>query len=121
MTTSSGAQAERWAQAFLEQRGLHTLATNFRCRLGEIDLVMMDRDTVVFVEVRRRGQSRFGHALDTVDRRKRKKLALAAAFFLQTHPHLAKRRCRFDVIAYDTQGSEVETPRWIDNAFTTQP
>lgn len=121
MTTSSGAQAEQWARAFLEQQGLRTLTTNFRCRAGEIDLVMMDRETLVFVEVRRRRTSRFGRAVETIDPRKRKKLSVAAAFFLQTHPHLANRGCRFDVIAYDTQASDTKTLHWIHNAFDTQP
>ncbi|MDF2491420.1 MAG: hypothetical protein K0S77_4042, partial [Pseudomonas sp.] len=61
--TSQGQLAERQAMAFLQAQGLQLLAQNWRCRGGELDLVMLDRDTVVFVEVRYRLHADFGGAL----------------------------------------------------------
>ena len=112
-----GARWERAAQRELERNGLRLRAANVRYRGGELDLVMDDRDVLVFVEVRyRRGQG-FGGGGASVDTRKRIKLARAASLYLSSKPWLANRACRFDVVA--VSGSD-EAPRfdWIRNAFT---
>ena len=112
-----GARWERAAQRELERNGLRLRAANVRYRGGELDLVMDDRDVLVFVEVRYRRGERFGGGASSVDARKRLKLARAAGLYLSSKPWLATRPCRFDVVA--VTGSE-DAPRfdWIRNAFT---
>ena len=111
-----GAEAERWALLWLRRRGLHPLATNYRCRGGEIDLVMRDRETLVFVEVRFRSSDAFGSGAETVGRTKQQRIVRAASRYLQRHPRWADRLCRFDVISMsgDTGHPQVE---WIRDAF----
>jgi len=101
------------ALAFLQAQGLRLLAQNWRCRGGELDLVLLDKDSVVFVEVRYRHSNRFGGAAQSVDGRKQRKLARSAQQFLQQHPALEKKNCRFDVVAL----GEAFRPQWIQNAF----
>jgi len=92
------------------------IVANQRYRVGEIDLVMRDRDIVVFVEVRYRRSTGFGGSAPSVDAAKRRKLVLAAQCFLAEHADLARYGCRFDVVAVD---GSTEAPRveWIRNAF----
>jgi putative endonuclease len=111
----SGRKAEARAREHLERHGLRLLAQNWRCRLGELDLVMLDGDTVVFAEVRYRRHSTWGGALGSVDRRKRDKLIAAATQFLQQETGWSKHPCRFDVIAID-HGNPAPL-NWIRNAF----
>ncbi|HZX52461.1 YraN family protein [Pseudomonas sp. XK-1] len=115
----SGQAAEALARQFLEQRGLRLLAQNWRCRLGELDLVMLDSDTVVFVEVRYRRYSAWGGAAESVDARKREKLSRAAQHFLQQESRWAKHPCRFDVIAITADSPAPAPLNWIQNAFDT--
>ncbi len=115
----SGQAAEALARQFLEQRGLRLLAQNWRCRLGELDLVMLDSDTVVFVEVRYRRHSFWGGAAESVDARKREKLSRAAQHFLQQESRWAKHPCRFDVIAITADSPASAPLNWIQNAFDT--
>lgn len=113
---ATGADWERAAQQHLEAAGLRLLARNQVYRLGEIDMVMRDREVVVFVEVRYRRGAGFGGSVPSVDARKQRKLVLAAQCFLAAHPKLAHAPCRFDVVA--VEGS-AHSPRidWIRNAF----
>lgn len=113
---AEGAAWERRAEKFLVQRGLRTLQRNFLCRCGEIDLVMRDGDTTVFVEVRFRGSGSRAEALASVDRRKQLRLSRAAGIFLHRHRRLGAGPCRFDVIAIDGDGA----PNWVRNAFESQ-
>ena len=76
-----GKDAERLALRHLEQQGLRLLAQNWSCNRGELDLVMLDGDTVVFVEVRYRQHTQWGGALASIDARKCQKLILAAQHF----------------------------------------
>jgi putative endonuclease len=110
----AGSHFEDLALAHLERAGLALIARNATYRHGEIDLVMNDGDTVVFVEVRYRTPSGFGDGLDSVGTHKRAKLVRAAESFLAAHPRLARRPCRFDVIALSGNGSDAE---WCRNAF----
>ena len=118
-----GDAGEDAALAFLRARGLRPLARNVRFKGGELDLVMLDGATLVFVEVRRRGRSEYGDAVDSVDARKARRIALAARLFLQRQPRHAQRDCRFDVVAYDggafggPAAGDVE-PAWLRGAFT---
>ncbi len=110
---------ERYAAKWLEARGLTIIARNFRCRLGEIDLVARQGGTVVFVEVRARRSSRFASAAASVDHRKQQRLLRTAQVYLRKHPAAAQAPCRFDVIAI--QPRQCPAPpevRWIRSAFS---
>ncbi|AYC34204.1 YraN family protein [Pseudomonas cavernae] len=123
MTTHSpqirGRAAEEHARQHLERQGLRLLAQNWLCRRGELDLVMLDGDTVVFVEVRYRRHAAWGGALESVDGRKREKIARAAEYFLQQESRWSKHPCRFDVIAIDAGNHTAARLDWIKNAFDT--
>ena len=109
---TTGASAEQAAEAHLRRQGLRTLARNYRSRFGELDLIMQDGDELVFVEVRRRSSRAYGDGLDSVDRHKQRRLALAAQRYMSRH----RPRClqsRFDVVAVSDQGI-----KWVKNAFT---
>jgi len=108
-----GDAAEDAALALLCAHGLRLLARNLRFKVGELDLVMLDGEVLVFVEVRQRGRADFGDALDSVDLRKARKLALAAQLYLQRHPHHGARACRFDVLGFNADAA----PRWLRHAF----
>tara|TARA_R100001244_G_scaffold21048_10_gene22438 strand:+ start:2367 stop:2741 length:375 start_codon:yes stop_codon:yes gene_type:complete len=118
-TQSSGNAAEALARQHLEQHGLRLLAQNWRCRRGELDLVMLHADTVVFVEVRYRRHTAWGGAAESVDARKREKLITAATYFLQQESRWGKYPCRFDVIAINADGNSPPRLNWIQNAFET--
>lgn len=93
------------------------LQENFGCPVGEIDLIMRDGHTVVFVEVRYRSQSRFGGAIESITMAKQRKIIRAANTYLQRHPRLAKQPCRMDVIAMDDGQDAHESIQWIQDAF----
>ena len=113
---ADGARYEDIALAHLERAGLALIARNYQCRYGELDLVMRERDVVVFVEVRYRGASRFGDGVDSVGAAKRAKLVRAASAFLAEHPRLAGAACRFDVLAIGG-GEDAPSMDWRRNAF----
>lgn len=108
-----GAYAEDLACRFLQRQGLRLLARNYRCRRGEIDLILRDAGNLVFVEVRYRRQDRYGSGLESVDRNKQRRISLCAAHYLQHHPREADRPARFDVVAVGPDGGI----DWIRNAF----
>lgn len=111
-----GAAAETAALARLESAGLKPLARNFRSRYGEIDLIMLDGTTLVFVEVRARGNPLGGGALASVGTAKQGRLLRAAAEFLAVFPAHAQRTCRFDVVGYAGHGSAARC-EWVRQAF----
>ncbi len=108
---NAGAEAERLAARYLQQHGLTLLETNYRCRAGEIDLIMKDGATLVFVEVRQRKRDDFGGAAASIDGRKQYRLVLTAQHYLAgvagTPP------CRFDAVLINGKG-EID---WLKNAF----
>jgi putative endonuclease len=109
-----GAEKERLARAFLERRGLQLVTSNYRCRRGEIDLVMRDGGVLVFVEVRFRSTDLFGTPAETVGTRKQRRLAAAAAHYLQRHR--TRLPCRFDVLAIGNR-DQID---WIRDAFDVE-
>ena len=121
-TIAIGANAEAQAEVFLHAQGLVTRTKNYRCKLGEIDLIMLQKTalgtTFVFVEVRLRTNKRFAHAVETVDYRKQQKIIRTATRFLQEQRLFDKVACRFDVIALDQTGTAPPI-QWIQNAFGT--
>ena len=115
-TGSVGRQAEKFALDHLRDKGLEEIATNFRCRMGEIDLVMLDGDCLVFAEVRFRNQNRFTSAASSVDHHKQRKIIRTAAAFLGRHPQYSNCAVRFDVVGLDQSGDQT-TLKWIRDAF----
>lgn len=113
----TGQHAERLALAHLEARGLALVAQNFRCRTGEIDLVMQAGGTLVFVEVRSRRSSRFASPLESVDFRKRGKLVRAANFFLVKHTAFRRHAVRFDVVSVEGPADGAYRLKWVRDAF----
>ncbi len=116
-SAQSGKDAELQALKYLQQQGLRLLAQNWLCKRGELDLVMLDGDTVVFVEVRYRKHAQWGGALASIDGRKRQKLILAAQYFLLKEHRWADSPCRFDVVAIESTTSGKADPNWLKSAF----
>jgi putative endonuclease len=116
-TVAIGSRWEKLALEHLSSSGLHLISKNFRCRLGEIDLVMQDLDCLVFVEVRYRKANRFASAACSVDQHKQRKLARAAAVFLGQHPQYCDHPVRFDVVAFDAAPDKRCTLQWLQDAF----
>jgi putative endonuclease len=116
VSLARGRQAEDAALALLLDSGLRLVERNYRCRLGEIDLVMSDGPVLVFVEVRSRATTRFPSAWESVGPRKQARLTAAARHFVARHPQVAERPMRFDVVAISASGTDNET-RWIRGAF----
>ena len=81
---NTGLDAERLAATFLANHGLKMVVQNYHCRFGEIDLIMTDASTLVFVEVRLRSSSQFGGAAASITLQKQQKLILTAQYYLQT-------------------------------------
>lgn len=113
---AAGRRAEAAALDYLSARGLREVERNFRCRAGEIDLVMRDGDCLVFVEVRYRRSDRFGGPAESVAARKRRRLLTAAQYYLQVRPAARALAARFDVVAVRPapRGLHIE---WIADAF----
>ncbi len=109
-----GKDAEAQAERFLQNKGLTPISRNFRCRCGEIDLIMRDGNELVFIEVRKRQWQQFGGAAESVDFRKQRKLIRTAQYYLQQLPR--EPFCRFDVIAFEGKAAADE-PLWYKDAF----
>ena len=115
LTGILGSRAERKALKYLKLQRMTPVETNYHCRFGEIDLIMHDRDYLVFVEVRYRKSALFGGALASIDRHKQAKLRRSAAHYLIRHK-LNDSPCRFDILCLE---GELRKPtiEWIKNAF----
>ncbi|HEX7115511.1 MAG TPA: YraN family protein [Steroidobacter sp.] len=114
----TGIRGEDAALEHLRAAGLKLVERNYRCRGGEIDLVMLEGATLVLVEVRWRSSMQFGGAAASVTWRKQQRLARAARSLLDERPGLRRYPARFDVVAIDTPEGRVEI-NWIKGAFTT--
>ena len=110
---------EALAADFLLLQGLSVLKRNFRCKLGEIDLICREGETLVFVEVRSRSHPLYGGPLASLDRRKQTRIIRAAYCFLADYAWARGLTCRFDFIAIAT---DVKPPwiEWIPSAFQIQ-
>lgn len=106
----SGQAGEDVALEHLQKNGLRLTERNFRCKGGEIDLIMQDRGTLVFVEVRKRSDARFGGAAASVTHQKQRRLIRAAQFYLLRFRDPPP--CRFDVVAL-----EAGQINWLKNAI----
>lgn len=107
-----GQRAEELCADLLRQAGLRILARNWRCRMGEIDLVAEENGTLVFAEVRLRRDARYGGAAESVTAAKRARLVAAARLYLAGR---AAAPCRFDVLLLDSL--EAARVHWIRDAF----
>ncbi len=114
-TGALGESAEQQALRFLARQGLKTVAKNFRCRGGEIDLIMLDADCLAFVEVRYRKSTRYCSPAPTVDARKQRKILRTAATFLSRQKRYRHHTVRFDVVAI--AGDSKKRLDWIKDAF----
>jgi putative endonuclease len=116
-TRKAGDDAEKLAEAYLTGRGLVVVARNYRCRYGEIDLIMREGETLVFIEVRLRkplrGKSDFGGALASITHSKQSKLIATAQHYLAGVKQMPP--CRFDAVLLN--GLRTVDVEWLKNAF----
>jgi len=94
-----GNAAEKLARRWLQQRGLRHLESNFRCKLGELDLIMLEGECLVIVEVRYRASQQHGGALHSVTLRKQQRIMKTTSHYLQRRKQLTALPLRFDVLA----------------------
>lgn len=106
-----GECAEEQAYQFLIKQGLHLICRNYRCKHGELDLIMSDSRSLVIIEVRFRKTDHFGSALESVTRTKQSRIIAAAQVYLSTVK--SDLPVRFDVVAISGNGKL----EWIQNAF----
>lgn len=106
-----GDQGEQQALAYLEQAGLRLVQRNFLCKGGEIDLIMQDQASLVFVEVRKRSSAQFGGAIASITASKQKRMVHAAQVYLQKLTSVPA--CRFDAVLI--QGEELT---WLKNIIS---
>lgn len=111
-----GDRFERDARQYLQKNGLKPIKENFRSHFGEIDLIMRDKKTLVFIEVRARSSNQYGKASETVDRNKQRRIIKTAQCYLQKYAYKEQPPCRFDVVGV-TLCERKMTFDWVKNAF----
>lgn len=117
---SKGFAYEQLAEKYLKQKGLILVDHNYHSKYGEIDLIMTDRDTLVFIEVRYRKTSNFGSAAETITRHKQKKIITTARHFLSSQ-NLWHYSCRFDVISINSPKNSTKPELvWLQGAFDSE-
>ena len=112
-TRTIGHQGEYNASQFLQSHGLILIEQNYRCQLGEIDLIMQEKQRLVFVEVRLRHNPDYGHSIETISPYKKRKIIGTAKHYLLQHDLYDKIDCRFDVVGLEPDNQLI----WIKNAF----
>jgi putative endonuclease len=110
-----GKEGERLAEQYLKKKGYKIVERNYRCRGAELDLIVLDRRVIVFVEVKTRTGHGFGSPLEAVEFRKQQKMIQAAQYFLN-EKKLHQRDARFDVVGISWPGGEPLVEH-IENAF----
>lgn len=112
LSQQTGQQKERQAALWLQQQHVQLVAQNFRCRGGEIDLIGLDpQHTLIFVEVKARKNTEYGHPSEFITAQKQRRLQQCAQYFLLTHPQYQNHSCRFDSIIFIGQNP----PEWQQN------
>jgi putative endonuclease len=109
-----GRDAEARAAQRLQAAGFTLLRRNYRCRMGELDLIARRADLLVIAEVRLRTRADFGGAAASISAAKRLRIVRAARHLLRTQPALARLRVRFDALLLSAQDGPIE---WIEGAF----
>ena len=112
----SGNKAEDIAGKYLSKQNIRILDRNFHCRYGEIDLIGLDDQCLVFIEVRYRKDEYYMSVFETIDKHKCRKLVTTSEYYLTTHRKYRNMTCRYDVIGIT---GELTAPviEWIKNAF----
>lgn len=114
-----GSRAENAAAEYLQAQGARILLRNYRCRLGELDIVaQLGTSDLAIVEVRTRSSDAYGGAAASVDAGKRQRLVRAANRLLQQRRDLARLRARFDVIVVTDPFADAPQIEWIKHAFS---
>ena len=119
-STKIGQQAEDAALNFLLAKGMRLVTRNYRCKAGEIDLIMQHDSVLIFVEVRYRKQNQFGDGAESVDFRKQQKIIKTAEHFLQQHHQYTQSPSRIDVISISRHAKTSPSQSgidWIPNAI----
>ena len=109
-----GSEAERFAQAFLEHQGLTFVMKNYRCRTGEIDLIMQDGDELVFVEVKYRSKSQYGSAIEFFHANKKRKFESAVMHYMQErgfNPSVVPHR--IDLVGIEGKSRQQQNINWL--------
>ena len=109
---NKGQEAEAIAAKYLKAQGLKLITSNYRSRFGEIDLIMQNGESLVFIEVRLRKSKAFGGAEESITASKQHKIVITAEYYLQQHGNQA---CRFDVILMNK--ADAQNITWIKNAI----
>ncbi|MCP4391066.1 MAG: YraN family protein [Gammaproteobacteria bacterium] len=112
-----GLRYEDQARIYLQARGLHLLNKNFSSRGGEIDLIMRDRDTICFIEVKFRKSLAYGGAANTITISKQRKIVNTALYYIASRKQLARQPLRFDAFLIQRQPDGSDRIDWIQNAF----
>ena len=112
-----GLRYEDQARKYLQSQGLSLLTQNFSSRYGEIDLIMRDRETICFVEVKFRNSMAYGGAASSIPVSKQRKIVKTALFYIAGHKQLASQPLRFDAFLIQRQSDGSERIDWIQNAF----
>ena len=123
-TQRKGHAYENLAKHYLKKKGLSLITTNYTCQSGEIDLIMKDGETLVFIEVRYRNNKQYGSALESVNSKKQRKIIQSAQSFLQQSPWAKKLNCRFDVLGISPSAHQLSNDpddqlevNWVQSAF----
>lgn len=116
MKKSLGSKGELLASRELEKRGYIVLERNFTCKIGEVDIIAKNNNTLVFIEVRSRTRSNFGYPEETVNYKKQVKLRQVAQYYLNKN-HLHHVGCRFDVVGIVWESDKRIKMKLIKNAF----
>ncbi len=109
---NQGQAAEKIAAEYLTAKGLKLITSNYRSRFGEIDLIMQDAASLVFIEVRLRKNKTFGGGEESITASKQHKIVITAEYYLQQH---GSQACRFDALLMDK--ADTKSIMWIKNAF----
>ena len=117
-TTALGDEAEDAALEYLESNGCRLIVAKYRSRVGEIDLIVEDKRTLVFVEVRYRSDTSRGTGAETITATKQLRIIRTAEYFLINHKQYQDSACRFDVISMNDSDSMTDSIDWIKRAFT---
>lgn len=115
-----GKHYEQMAWQWLQQQGLQPVVQNYHCRRGEVDLILLDGDTLCFIEVKYRKSNAFGGVAYSIGLSKQRKIVHTAQHFIEHHSRFAGHGCRFDAlfITPPTAGHSAEHIEWIKNAFS---
>ena len=111
-----GYRAEQLAKRYLKLQGLKHLCSNYHCRFGEIDIIMRDKQVMVFIEVRSRHDSELSEIVNSITPSKQRRIIRSATHYLLHHDLLDQVNCRFDVVAVNDSQQQLQ---WLKHAFTT--